>query len=131
VAGQEIPEGFPAFFHFPRLLAPLSSGLLLRDALNSGHSEAREDAVKHTLTTPTPTADPPLTAKEAAAAVGLSLGAFWRAVASNRLPLPVYPLPRAPRWFASELREALDALRQKPTEAKAERRAAQLARIAA
>jgi predicted DNA-binding transcriptional regulator AlpA len=89
--------------------------------------------VKHTLlnTTATPHADPLLTAKEGAAYVNISLGAYWRAVAAGRLPAPVYPAARAPRWFASELREALDALRQKPNEAKAERRAAQLARIAA
>ncbi len=40
-------------------------------------------------------ADPPLTAREAAKASGLSLSAFWRAVADGRLPSPVYPLPRA------------------------------------
>jgi predicted DNA-binding transcriptional regulator AlpA len=88
--------------------------------------------VKSTSPVTTPTiSDPPLTAREAAAAVGLSLAAFWRAVAADRLPSPVYPLPRAPRWFASELRAALNALRQKPTEAMAGRRAAHLARIAA
>ena len=87
--------------------------------------------MKHDLPIITAPTDPPLTAKEAAAAVGLSYAAFWRAVAADRLPSPVYPLPRAPRWFGSELRVALDALRQKPNEAKAERRAALLARIAA
>src|SRR3712207_2466907 len=41
--------------------------------------------------------DPPLTAQQAAAEVGLSLAAFWRAVGAGRLPMPTYPAPRAPR----------------------------------
>jgi predicted DNA-binding transcriptional regulator AlpA len=67
-----------------------------------------------------------LTAKESAAEVHLSLAAFWRAVAARRLPPPLYPLPRAPRWRRSELRAALDATRALPAEAKAERRAVRL-----
>lgn len=73
---------------------------------------------------------PMLTAEAAAAEVGLSLPAFWRAVASRRLPSPLYPAPRAPRWRAGELREALDATRALPAEAKAERLAARLASAA-
>lgn len=67
-------------------------------------------------------ADPPLMAREAAAVVGVSLATFWRGVGSGRLPSPVYPMPRAPRWFGSELRAALDGLRQTPREAMAARR---------
>jgi predicted DNA-binding transcriptional regulator AlpA len=67
-------------------------------------------------------ADLPLLAKAAAAEVGLSLAAFWRAVANGRLPQPVYPLPRAPRWFRSELRAALEQHRMLPADAKAARR---------
>jgi predicted DNA-binding transcriptional regulator AlpA len=69
-----------------------------------------------------------LTAERAAEAVGLSLAALWRAVASGRLPAPLYPAARAPRWYAHELREALEATRQLPREAMAARRAAKLAR---
>ncbi len=68
-----------------------------------------------------------LTAERAAAEVGLSLPAFWRAVASGRLPSPVYPAPRAPRWFRDELRAAMEATRALPARAKAARRAAKLA----
>jgi predicted DNA-binding transcriptional regulator AlpA len=67
-----------------------------------------------------------LTAREGAAAVRLSLAAFWRAVATGRLPCPLYPLPRAPRWRRAELQAALEATRATPTEAKAARRAARL-----
>ena len=72
--------------------------------------------------------DPPLTAREAAAQVGLSLPAFWCGVGAGRLPKPTYPAPRAPRWFPSELRAALEVTRALPSEAKAARRAASLAR---
>lgn len=72
-------------------------------------------------------ADTPLTAEASAAEVGLSLPAFWRAVGAGRLPAPVYPASRAPRWFRSELRAALEATRALPAEAKAARRAARLA----
>jgi hypothetical protein len=47
-------------------------------------------------------------------------------VAARRLPRPLYPLPRAPRWRRSELRAALEATRALPAEAKAARRAARL-----
>jgi predicted DNA-binding transcriptional regulator AlpA len=73
-------------------------------------------------------ADLPLIAKDAAAAVGLSVPAFWRAVAEGRLPQPVYPLPRAPRWFRSELRIALEQHRMLPAAAKESRRIRRLAR---
>lgn len=71
--------------------------------------------------------DPLLTAEAAAAEVGLSLPAFWRAVASGRLPSPLYPAPRAPRWRRSELQAALDATRALPAHAKEARRQVRLA----
>ncbi len=73
--------------------------------------------------------DRPLTAREAAAQAGLSVPAFWRGVGAGRLPKPIYPAPRAPRWFPSELRAALEATRALPAEAKAARRAARLAQL--
>jgi predicted DNA-binding transcriptional regulator AlpA len=72
------------------------------------------------------TYDPLLPAREAAEEVGLSLAGFWRAVARGRLPAPVYPSPKSPRWRASELRAALEATRALPREAMARRRAAKL-----
>ncbi len=68
-----------------------------------------------------------LTAEQAADLMGLSLAAVWRAVAADRLPAPVYPAPRAPRWYRHELHAALEATRQKPREAMAARRSAKLA----
>lgn len=73
------------------------------------------------------THEAPVPAKVAAQAAGLSIPGFWKAVAEGRLPAPVYPLPRAPRWYVSEFRTALAATRALPAEAKAERRAAKLA----
>jgi predicted DNA-binding transcriptional regulator AlpA len=55
-----------------------------------------------------------LAAKEAAAEVRLSLPAFWKQVAGGRLPAPVYPSPRAPRWLRSELRAAVMGTRALP-----------------
>jgi predicted DNA-binding transcriptional regulator AlpA len=72
--------------------------------------------------------DPLLVAKESAAEVGLSLPAFWRGVRAGRFPAPFYPAPRAPRWRRSELRAALEALRQMPAEAVAARRSVRHAR---
>ena len=72
--------------------------------------------------------DPLLPADLAAAEVGLSLPAFWKAVASARLPAPLYPAPRAPRWRVSELRAALEATRAMPRDAMMARRAARLAK---
>ncbi len=73
----------------------------------------------------------PLTAEASAETVGLSLPAFWRAVAAGRLPAPVYPAPRAPRWFADELLTALEATRALPREQMAARRSARRAKAAA
>ncbi len=75
--------------------------------------------------------DPPLTAQQAAAELGISIAALWKGVAAGRLPAPVYPMSRAPRWFRSELRAALEAQRMTPVEAMSIRRAAKLARVAA
>lgn len=72
--------------------------------------------------------DPLLTAAEAAAERRQALSTFWRDVKAGCVPAPIYVSPRAPRWRRSELRAALEALRQKPTEAAAARKAARLVR---
>jgi hypothetical protein len=69
-----------------------------------------------------PDDDELLTAKEAADFVKLSIAAFWRNVCNRRLPEPVYPAPRAPRWWRNRLRLALDATRALPADAKFARR---------
>jgi predicted DNA-binding transcriptional regulator AlpA len=79
------------------------------------------------LAVPQPPATELLTAEQAAEALGLSTAALWRGVAADRLPCPVYPAPRAPRWYRGELHAALEATRQKPREAMAARRSAKLA----
>src|SRR5689334_8352523 len=48
--------------------------------------------------------DVPVGPKEAARIVGLSLAGLRLAIRKKRLPPPIYPLPKAPRWFPSELR---------------------------
>jgi predicted DNA-binding transcriptional regulator AlpA len=63
-----------------------------------------------------------LTAREGAQVVGLSVPAFWKGVKDTRLPRPVYPMPRAPRWCADELISALERTRAAPSEAMASRR---------
>ena len=75
-------------------------------------------------------AEIPLDAETAAPVAGLSLGAFWRAVAAGRMPAPVYPMPRAPRWYASEIRAAMEQTRCLPRNQAAARRMARMTSIA-
>lgn len=74
----------------------------------------------------TRTEDPLLKADESALIVGLSLPGFWKGVSTGRLPAPLYPASRAPRWRKSELEAALEATRMKPCDAKAARRIAKI-----
>jgi predicted DNA-binding transcriptional regulator AlpA len=75
--------------------------------------------------------DPLLNAEESAAECGLSVPAFWKGVKAGRLPKPVYPASRAPRWRRSELHAALEATRATPREAMEKRRQAKLAKLEA
>jgi predicted DNA-binding transcriptional regulator AlpA len=63
----------------------------------------------------------------AAQFLGIALVTLWRQVDKGELPLPFYPAPRAPRWRKGELRNACEAKRMLPREAKAVRRAARVA----
>lgn len=90
---------------------------------------ARRAALMNSTARPVTSDEAPLPPRAAARAAGLSLPSLWRAVAAGRLPAPVYPSPKAPRWFASEIRSALEATRQLPREAMATRRAAKLAEM--
>src|SRR5271168_1698704 len=74
------------------------------------------------------TADPLLTAHEAAAEVGSSIASWWRGVAAERWPKPLYPSPQSPRWRRSEIFAALEKTRALPSEAVAERVAARNAK---
>lgn len=71
--------------------------------------------------------DPLLTAEQSAAEVGLSIPGFWKAVTAKRMPAPLYPASRAPRWRRSELHAALDATRSLPSAQMAARRRARFA----
>ena len=74
-------------------------------------------------TAPWRPARPLLTAQQGAQAVGLSIPAFWKQVKERRLPAPVYPAPRAPRWFEDELVATITKTRALPADAMAARRA--------
>jgi predicted DNA-binding transcriptional regulator AlpA len=65
-----------------------------------------------------------LSARESANAVSLSIAAFWRGVKAKRLPAPVYPAARSPRWFLDELIAAIELTRALPSDAMAARRRA-------
>lgn len=74
----------------------------------------------------------PVCAEEARKiAGGLSNATWWRMVRDGRMPQPVYPAPRAPRWYSSEIRTALAATRMLPSRATALRRGAGSRRPAA
>jgi hypothetical protein len=74
--------------------------------------------------------DQPLDAAASAKFIGVEVVTFWRQVAAGLMPRPFYPAPRAPRWRKRELREACERQRRLPSEAKAARRAAKLAKDA-
>jgi predicted DNA-binding transcriptional regulator AlpA len=74
------------------------------------------------LLAPMPSDDDFLDATESAKVVKLSKPAFWKAVRDLRLPAPVYPAPRAPRWLRGELRMAALATRAMPAVQMAARR---------
>ena len=61
------------------------------------------------------TSDPLLPAAEGAADLGIGLSTFWLYVSKGRLPRPVYPTPRSPRWRLSELRAAIATERKANT----------------
>jgi predicted DNA-binding transcriptional regulator AlpA len=85
---------------------------------------------KPTTRPPTPTRrvcdDPLETVQEVAERTGTSVPSVWRQVQVGRLPAPLYPAPRAPRWRRSEIDAALEATRALPRDAMAARRAARL-----
>jgi predicted DNA-binding transcriptional regulator AlpA len=62
--------------------------------------------------------DPLLTARQSADEANVSIAAWWKAVSTGRVPAPVYPLPRAPRWRRSEVRAAIEATRMLSRDAK-------------
>ncbi len=64
-----------------------------------------------------------LDAEQSAEFRGIAIPTFWVQVRTERLPAPVYPAPRAPRWWLSELHEALMRTRALPAEQVARRRA--------
>lgn len=70
-----------------------------------------------------------LSAKQGADLYGICLAAFWQGVAAGRIPTPVYPMPRSPRWFRAELLAALKATRALPSAAKAARIAARRSKL--
>jgi predicted DNA-binding transcriptional regulator AlpA len=84
------------------------------------------------LDTPQASATEPLvTLKQVAAYVGLTEPGVYNAIKAGRLPMPVYPLPRAPRWRLSEIDKLLERTRTSPTLARAERRQARLEKLKA
>lgn len=83
------------------------------------HGAVRTESMEH-----------PVDVRGVAALTGISVPAVWKAVSDGRLPRPVYPAPRAPRWYPSEVRAALDKTRAMPADAMAERRRTKLAAAA-
>jgi predicted DNA-binding transcriptional regulator AlpA len=74
--------------------------------------------------------DQPLDSAASAKFIGVGVVTFWRQVAAGLMPRPFYAAPRAPRWRKRELREACERQRRLPSEAKAGRRVARLAKEA-
>ena len=51
-----------------------------------------------------------LTVKQVCERIGLSRTAVYEGVAAGRLPRPVYPTPRAPRWRSDEIDAHIERL---------------------
>ena len=81
------------------------------------------------MTETSPFDDALLTANEAAKLLGLTRAGFYQQVAAGRLPHPVYPASRSPRWWRSRLIAALDATELSPSDARKARRKAKLDRL--
>ena len=64
-----------------------------------------------------------LTAHDLADLIGVHVATVWGMVKQGRIPSPIYPAARAPRWFLREVMEALEATRAMPADAKALRMA--------
>jgi predicted DNA-binding transcriptional regulator AlpA len=74
----------------------------------------------------TPACEPLMTVVELADYLSVTEAAIYLAVKNQRLPRPVYPLSRSPRWRRSEIDAALEKTRAMPGVARAERRQAKL-----
>jgi len=72
-----------------------------------------------------------LTAKQAAAFLGITKPTLYAAIAAGRLPRAVYPTPRSPRWIKGDLIATLRSTQQSPTESNVARHQARMARLRA
>jgi predicted DNA-binding transcriptional regulator AlpA len=110
----------------PLTARQIAEGIVARQSAAEGNISlaAFLQAVSDGRKLPIPVDDRLLTSREAAAEASLSLAAFWKSVSDRRLPAPLYPASRCPRWRLSELRAALAATRMWPAQAKQVRRAA-------
>jgi predicted DNA-binding transcriptional regulator AlpA len=77
---------------------------------------------------PSTTSEPLLTVKEVAAYLGITEVGVYLGISGGRIPPPFYPLSRSPRWRKAEIDAALEATRQMPAAARAERRQTRIAR---
>jgi len=66
--------------------------------------------------------EPLMTVVDVAEYLGVTEPGVYLAVKNARLPKPVYPLSRSPRWRRSEIDAALEQTRAMPGAARAERR---------
>ena len=64
-----------------------------------------------------------MTVAEVARYLSITQQSVWAAVRAGRLPEPVYPASRSPRWFPDEIDTAIERTRAQPRDAAAARRA--------
>jgi predicted DNA-binding transcriptional regulator AlpA len=67
---------------------------------------------------------PMLTVREVAGRLGIVPASVWRGVAEGRIPKPLYPAPRSPRWRWDEVAVAMERTRAMPATAMLARREA-------
>jgi predicted DNA-binding transcriptional regulator AlpA len=74
----------------------------------------------------TTTIEPLMSVVDLAEYLNVTPAAVYLAIKAGRIPPPMYPLSRSPRWRRSEVDEMLAKTRTSPTQARADRRQARL-----
>jgi predicted DNA-binding transcriptional regulator AlpA len=67
-----------------------------------------------------------MSAVDVAEYLAITVPGLYLAVRAGRLPRPLYPLSRSPRWKRSDVDTFLEKTRTTPTQARADRRQARL-----
>jgi excisionase family DNA binding protein len=77
------------------------------------------------------TIEPLMSAVDLAEYLAVTVPGVYLAIKNGRLPPPMYPLSRSPRWRRSEVDAFLEKTRTSPTQARADRRQKRIEKLKA